>query len=668
MRWTECAVRFRLRYHGHRTVDRLYTAYAAAPWILISLLVVYIYVYGLGDIPYGFFCDEAEIGLESQKLVSQYLLRGRFPLFYDHFEFVSGALPLYATAPFVFVLGLSEFSVRLSSSLFMLAGFLILYWSIKKRLGAGSAKLVVLLFALTPTVIHVARINFGHSPSILFMLLGFTLFSTAREKNNLFLSALGGLCLGMSTYGYPGYYVAAPLFILCLCATELFFNRRAFERYKPALALLIVAGMCYVPIVYTAFHNPGFWTRWSLKSPGDTSVVDAVTRILQNYPKYYGFAYLFSTGEINPPDEPITRHSVCDSGLLLTVTLPLLMAGLLRFLSKFRNEEQRFFFPFYVLLFLYPVPDVLTTRNGYPPYTFSVFTNILFVPYIAAYGIEVIHDFNASHIWKFDWCQIFSRYLLTPLLTIVILSSGIYYYVVTYKQYPLIASDFWGWQSGPKEMINYFLRHAIEYDEFYMEYAFNQPRTFFEFHIRDPLLRQKTHIGGLGKLDPSKRQLFGVSRAVFDRISAERSLEVKHIVKYPNGSDAFYLVVNDIEGLKRTYSPIESAEEALRYALAATPYRPYYDGFPVSHPYAGAKVRYLTDRIEATHVDTVDGGYIVYLFDFEELGCSPWSFYSVPVRVNQDGTIAVSDKTVLYQFDTDDPLTTSIREVTCAVE
>jgi len=154
--------------------------------ILVCLLILYIYLHDIGENPYGFFCDEAEIGLQSYKFASTYSTIKQNFLFYNHFGPPSGALPLYTTAPFVLLFGLSEFAIRLPSAVFMLVSFVLLYY-IFKKLGLIHAETVVLLFALTPIVIHMSRINFGHSPSIFCIVLGFLLYVKSKEKYEVYL-------------------------------------------------------------------------------------------------------------------------------------------------------------------------------------------------------------------------------------------------------------------------------------------------------------------------------------------------------------------------------------------------------------------------------------------------------------------------------------------------
>src|SRR3989304_1644648 len=58
------------------------------------LLIVPIYLYKLGQIPYGIFCDEAKIAYEAYLLIHQNVSDLINPFFYHHFNYVFGTLPI----------------------------------------------------------------------------------------------------------------------------------------------------------------------------------------------------------------------------------------------------------------------------------------------------------------------------------------------------------------------------------------------------------------------------------------------------------------------------------------------------------------------------------------------------------------------------------------------
>jgi hypothetical protein len=110
-----------------------------------------------------------------------------------------------------------------------------------------------------------------------------------------------------------------------------------------------------------------------------------------------------------------------------------------------------------------------------------------------------------------------------------------------YKKYPLYSSDFWGWQYGPKEIINYFITQSRNYDELYMTGYFNAPEIFLKFY--DPKRECfNCFIGGRDKFNPKKRQLFALRVEEVEQHKKEiKNFRIKKIIYYPNGSKAFYI-------------------------------------------------------------------------------------------------------------------------------
>jgi hypothetical protein len=554
------------------STHRAYTTWSGR--LLAGLLIGYVYLHDLTKIPAGFFCDEAEIGLQSAQLLNAPAPHAGAGLFYSHFGSTSGTLPLYATAPFL-MFGLNEFTVRLASAAYMLASFGLLYL-ILKQLGVIHSGAVVLFFALTPVVIHIGRINFGHSPSLFFLLLGFFLYVLSIEKKKMVLAMLGGSAFGVSAYGYPGFYLASFLFVCVLVLTEVVMSKFDRQDCKYALVVTIVAGMCFLPITYQALYNPEFFRRFDAKDQANSafSLTKRLGNIIQNYPKYYDYAYLFSKGEVNHLDLaqgnhyeytfeeggvasstiPITRHSVIGSGILLKITLPIFLIGLVVFITQKRNDDKRRFAPFFVLFVLYPLPDVITTQNAAPPYTFSIVTDILFLPFIVAYVIKTIEQCRyqrlCTAINKFKIVRLIQRKISSDdakaaiiyAFVVVVLLSGLRFYFITYQRYPLVSSDYWGWQYGSKEMITFFLDNQAQYDQFYMDNWFTAPEVFLDFYIRDPSLRNRAFIGGVDNVDRRKRQLFGIRAVAFAKIPNKADYMIQRVIRYPNGQAAYYLV------------------------------------------------------------------------------------------------------------------------------
>lgn len=102
--------------------------------------------------------------------------------------------------------------------------------------------------------------------------------------------------------------------------------------------------------------------------------------------------------------------------------------------------------------------------------------------------------------------------------------------------------------------------------------------------------------------------------------------------------DGQFQLVNDLAELQAAFAPIETTDEALSYALAATGLDPQF-GYQVNSTF-----RYLTQQIEDTHVTSTGNGYLVHLFDSQVCGCGPHTFFSVDVTVSRDGRIEVGKR------------------------
>ena len=109
------------------------------------------------------------------------------------------------------------------------------------------------------------------------------------------------------------------------------------------------------------------------------------------------------------------------------------------------------------------------------------------------------------------------------------------------------------------------------------------------------------------------------------------------------------------EELRDWFAPIESAEEALSFALLATGYEAKYapedyrlDVGEICDP-GPEFYDYYVEFLEDTHVVEVVNGYHVYLFYSENVGCGPFPVSSVIVEVAFDGALSEFPKTKLFE-------------------
>ena len=119
----------------------------------------------------------------------------------------------------------------------------------------------------------------------------------------------------------------------------------------------------------------------------------------------------------------IKRHSVNGSGILYKGLLPLLFFAFIGlFFSKDKNKK--YYTPFFLLFFLYPLPNLITTTDSQAPYTVNAYTTLFFVPFLAAYGLQFIKEL---HINRDN--QLRSKKVILSLLALLLIIESVSFFV-----------------------------------------------------------------------------------------------------------------------------------------------------------------------------------------------------------------------------------------------
>jgi hypothetical protein len=124
--------------------------------------------------------------------------------------------------------------------------------------------------------------------------------------------------------------------------------------------------------------------------------------------------------------------------------------------------------------------------------------------------------------------------------------------------------------------------------------------------------------------------------ADFKYVYLNQCLRTQYIRYVVSDSDTLVLV-DSIDGLAALFAPIDTPEEALSYAIAATGYSAIYDLHEFPRP------KLYVDSVEETFVTATEEGYSVHLFDAYLCGCGPHIAKSVEVEVSRDGQIKTSE-------------------------
>ena len=108
--------------------------------------------------------------------------------------------------------------------------------------------------------------------------------------------------------------------------------------------------------------------------------------------------------------------------------------------------------------------------------------------------------------------------------------------------------------------------------------------------------------------------------------------------------DGRYRLIIRKSEFQAIFAPVESAEEAISFAMALSSFSARFD------LKADAQVKYLVDVIQETHAEQTPEGYLVYLFDTDrEMGCGEHSFYAVQVLVTPEGQAREVERQEIYR-------------------
>lgn len=491
--------------------------------ILILAIGSFFRINNLDSNPYGFFCDEASSGYNAFSL----LKTGKdeygkpWPILFQSFGDYKGPTLIYSTAISVKALGLNEFSTRIPSAIYGIGSivllFLIFYLRRQPILGLSSA----FLLAISPWHIHFSRVAFENTAYLFFLLLGlvfWTLFIKSRKSIWIVLTSLAFL---ISFFSASSAKVIIPL----LWTTLIIFDVKYLLTYKKKLLVVITCILlCSLPVVYFV-QNDTLLSRYSQINQNKS-----ISSLAKLYVDHYSWKYLFKMGDIDFPGQFITRHSIRGMGQLYLFQLPLLIVGLLS-IRKYFSKKSSFLL---ILSFvLFPLPTLFSDAPS--PHASRSLVGILPMIVISAAGLSsiliwIIKQKNAIKV------------LLLSIISIIITFSVLNFHLLLLN-YPKYSSDYWGWQAGPRQIIQDFEKNQGQYQTLVMEGVYNGPDALIKFYTANKPSIQSHVI--LRDFDPSvlkTNELFAVSANTFSNSEQKELVKIVKTLYYPSGEPSFYLV------------------------------------------------------------------------------------------------------------------------------
>jgi 4-amino-4-deoxy-L-arabinose transferase-like glycosyltransferase len=458
--------------------------------VLILILAAILRFWRLGSYP-ALNADEAAIGYNAYSLIQT----GKdehgnpWPVHFQSFNDYKPGLYFYIVLPFVKVLGLNEWAVRLPGATLGVLSVLVLYLLVKELFNDKKLALISAFFlAISPWHIQFSRGGWEVNIATFFITLG-VLFFVKGVKNPKFHNfALCILSFTLSLYAYHAARVVAPLLGLSLI---IIYWKDVAGNIKPLLIAGALGLVLLLPLAHDLlssntlsraagvglFADQGPINRIN-EQRGEHGNVDSVLgRLIHNKVVNYGLAFaenwashyhglfLFVSGDV------IQRNAVPETGEMYLFDMIFVVTGAIFLIRKFGKSGKLMF----AWLVVAPVASALTFQS---PNALRAQNMVIPLVIISSVGfIATLRWFNGFKNRKL----IFAFCLLT--FAFIIWQFARYqhmYWIHMSKEYPFSS------QYGVRELVNYIIQNEDKYRTIYVTDKYDQPYILFLFYTKYP--------------------------------------------------------------------------------------------------------------------------------------------------------------------------------------
>jgi 4-amino-4-deoxy-L-arabinose transferase-like glycosyltransferase len=482
--------------------------------ILIIFLAFFLRFYKLNSYP-ALNADEAAIGYNAYSL----LQTGKdehgnsWPIHFQSFNDYKPGLYVYIVMPFVAVLGLNEWAVRIPNAALGVLTTLIVYFLVKKLLPISRKysifnfqfsieELAALFIAISPWHIHFSRGGWEVNTATFFITAGLLFFLKGLHSKKYI--ALSVLAFVMSLYTYHAARIIVPLLGIGL----IFFYWRDLWKEKKYVLMSGASGILFIIPLFVDLLGPAGISRAAgVGLFADTGPLNRIneqrgehhefksvsTKLLHNKATNYGLAFLenwtdhyhgeflFSNGDV------IQRNKVPETGQTYLISLVFFLVGIYAIASSSfprRRESiqinaQNEFRGWKIILWWFLVAPLAAALTFQSPHALRAQNMVVPFEIINALGLYTILTWFKENI-KIKSFMLFVYCLLFIALS---WSFGRYlheYYIHMAKEYPFSS------QYGVKELVSYLSTPENSNKRVLVTDRYDQPYILFLFYTKYP--------------------------------------------------------------------------------------------------------------------------------------------------------------------------------------
>lgn len=466
-------------------------------FLIISIgLAVILRLWKLESIPPHLTPDEASLGYNAYSILKtgkdEY---GEFlPIVFKSFGDYKPGLYVYLTVPFVAILGLTEFAVRLPSALAGVVTVYLIYLIVKELFSDSTlnSKLKIenwaaLVAAFNPWLLYFSRGAWEVNLSLTLTLIGLYFFLKGIRSGKYIVHS--SIFFALTLLSYQGAKLSSGIVVLIL----LLVSWKEFGKIKKKyLGLGFISGLIIsLPIIASLFQGKAgrlnVFSVFSYRRPTENLQIfldqgrekigslsyylfhseglNFARGILGRYFNHFSGRFLFFEGDWGNP-----RHSAPYQGVFLLSDPILLVTGLFFILksSGIKDKAKAFLF---LWLALAPLPAVLSRDQVH-----AVRSLNMAVPLI------IILAFGLTEILKY-------KKLLILIVGFYFLALS-YFFDAYFVHLPKHNSA--DWKYGYKQIVETVTPIQPNYQKIKVQQSFDQPYIYFLFYQKyDPAKYQK---------------------------------------------------------------------------------------------------------------------------------------------------------------------------------
>lgn len=437
--------------------------------------------------------DEAAIGYNAYSLIQTGLdEHGHpWPIHFQSFNDYKPGLYFYIVLPFVKLLGLNEWAVRIPGASFGVLSVFMIYLLVKKLFDNEKFALISALFlAISPWHLQFSRGGWEVNTATFFVLTGLFFFfkslNESESRQKILNLVMSSIFLVAAFYTYHAVRVIIPLLGLSIF---IIYGKVIFKDFKPYLIFAILSIVLLIPLAKDLL-SPGALSRvagvglFADQGPlnrineqrgehGDINnivgkllhnkVVNYGLAFAENWTSHYNGEFLFMSGD------SIERNKVPETGEMYLFDIIFLGIGFV-FISKKFDSGWKFVI---VWLVIGPVASALTFQS---PNALRAQNMVIPLTIISAFGLAMLLNWLkdrkkwrlAGHVFiVLVVCWNFGRYLNM-------------YYLHMSKVYPYSS------QYGVKELVTYISQNQSKYKDIFVTERYDQPYILFLFYMKYP--------------------------------------------------------------------------------------------------------------------------------------------------------------------------------------